>query len=235
MPTAIIGAKRTAIGKFGGGLAPLRAVELGGHAIGAALEEAGTDPGAIDEVVMGQVLPAGEGQITARQAAVRGGLPMTVPAVTINKVCLSGLAAIGRRQGFSLPFGEGLALDRGIAEPEIDRAGAERYAQRERQGKTPSGLSRRPAAGAAASGVGGQHAPLHLEAGRVQLALLQEAALAVALELVQLGAVDGQVVLRRVVGQSSAAPQTDEQDRCHGRAHGAQDQPKGHVARQVIG
>jgi acetyl-CoA C-acetyltransferase len=68
---------------------------LGGHAIGAALERSGIDPGAVDEVILGQVLQAGEGQITARQAAVRGGLPMTVPSITVNKVCLSGMAAIG--------------------------------------------------------------------------------------------------------------------------------------------
>lgn len=92
--SVIIGAARTAIGKFGGGLAPLRAVDLGGAAIAAAMERSGADADAIDEVVMGNVLQAGEGQITARQAALRGGLPMTVPALTVNKVCLSGLTAI---------------------------------------------------------------------------------------------------------------------------------------------
>lgn len=91
----IVGAARTAIGKYGGGLSPLRAVDLGGAAIAAATERSGVDPGAVDEVIFGQVLQAGEGQITARQAAVRGGLPMTVPSVTVNKVCLSGMAAIG--------------------------------------------------------------------------------------------------------------------------------------------
>ncbi|HSJ35417.1 MAG TPA: acetyl-CoA C-acyltransferase [Acidimicrobiia bacterium] len=94
MSTVITGFARTPIGKYGGALASLRAVELGGVAIAAALERSGVDPGAIDEVLFGQVLQAGEGQITARQAAVRGGLAMTVPAVTINKVCLSGMAAI---------------------------------------------------------------------------------------------------------------------------------------------
>ncbi len=91
----IVGAARTAIGKYGGGLGPLRAVDLGGAAIAAAVERSGVDPGAVDEVIFGQVLQAGEGQITARQAAVRGGLPMTVPSITVNKVCLSGMAAIG--------------------------------------------------------------------------------------------------------------------------------------------
>jgi acetyl-CoA C-acetyltransferase len=94
MSTVITGFARTPIGKYGGGLAPLRAVDLGGAAIAAALERSGVDPGAIDEVLFGQVLQAGEGQVTARQAAVRGGMAMTVPAVTINKVCLSGMSAI---------------------------------------------------------------------------------------------------------------------------------------------
>jgi len=85
---------RTPIGRFGGALAPLPAVELGGRAIRAALERAGTDPAAVEHVVMGHVLQAGQGQITARQAAVRAGIPMTVPALTVNKVCLSGLNAI---------------------------------------------------------------------------------------------------------------------------------------------
>jgi len=91
----ITGIARTPIGKYGGSLAPLRAVELGGAAIAAAVERSGLDPTAIDEVLFGHVLQAGEGQITARQAAVRGGLPMNVPSVTINKVCLSGMSAIG--------------------------------------------------------------------------------------------------------------------------------------------
>jgi acetyl-CoA C-acetyltransferase len=85
---------RTPIGRFGGGLAALPPVELGGRAVAAALERAGADPGAVEHVVMGHVLQAGQGQITARQAAVRGGIPMTVPALTVNKVCLSGLNAI---------------------------------------------------------------------------------------------------------------------------------------------
>jgi acetyl-CoA C-acetyltransferase len=70
-------------------------VELGGYAISAAVDRSGVDPATVDEVLFGQVLQAGEGQITARQAAVRGGLPMTIPSVTINKVCLSGMSAIG--------------------------------------------------------------------------------------------------------------------------------------------
>jgi acetyl-CoA C-acetyltransferase len=85
---------RTPIGRFGGALAPLPAVELGGWAIRAALERSGADPAAVEHVVMGHVLQAGQGQITARKAAAWGGIPMTVPALTVNKVCLSGLNAI---------------------------------------------------------------------------------------------------------------------------------------------
>jgi len=91
----ITGIARTPIGRYNGSLAPLRAVELGGSAIAAALGRSEVDPSAVDEVLFGHVLQAGEGQITARQAAVRGGLPMSVPSVTINKVCLSGMSAIG--------------------------------------------------------------------------------------------------------------------------------------------
>src|SRR6202042_115005 len=75
-------------------LASKSASDLGGVAIAAALERAGVAPDQAQYVIMGQVLQAGAGQITARQAAVKGGIPMTVPALTINKVCLSGLDAI---------------------------------------------------------------------------------------------------------------------------------------------
>jgi acetyl-CoA C-acetyltransferase len=92
-PVIVAGA-RTPIGRFGGALAPLEAVDLGGLAIAAALDRAGVAPDAVEHVVMGHVLQAGQGQITARQAAVRAGIPMTVPALTVNKVCLSGLNAI---------------------------------------------------------------------------------------------------------------------------------------------
>jgi acetyl-CoA C-acetyltransferase len=91
----ITGIARTPIGRYNGALKPLRAVELGGVAIAAAAQRARVDTTDIDEVLFGHVLQAGEGQITARQAAVQGGLPMTVPSVTINKVCLSGMSAIG--------------------------------------------------------------------------------------------------------------------------------------------
>jgi acetyl-CoA C-acetyltransferase len=94
MGSVIVAGARTAIGKFGGGLSTVPAVELGGVAIRSAVERAGIAPGEVDYVIMGQVLQAGAGQITARQAAVHAGLPIEVPALTINKVCLSGLNAI---------------------------------------------------------------------------------------------------------------------------------------------
>jgi acetyl-CoA C-acetyltransferase len=92
--SVIAAGARTAIGRFGGGLSTLPAVELGGIAIRSAIERAGIAPGEVDYVIMGQVLQAGAGQITARQAAVHAGVPIEVPALTINKVCLSGLNAI---------------------------------------------------------------------------------------------------------------------------------------------
>jgi acetyl-CoA C-acetyltransferase len=91
----VVSAARTPIGKFGGALAGVPAVELGGVAIRAAVERAGLPDGTpIDEVLMGQVLQAGSGQAPARQAALRAGLPVTTSATTINRVCGSGLKAI---------------------------------------------------------------------------------------------------------------------------------------------
>jgi acetyl-CoA C-acetyltransferase len=95
MPGAvIIGGARTPIGKLSGALKMFPAVDLGGLAIAEALRRARIRADQVDYVVMGHVLQAGAGQITARQAAVKGGIPMDVPALTINKVCLSGLDAI---------------------------------------------------------------------------------------------------------------------------------------------
>ena len=94
MGSVICSISRTPLGRFNGALSPLRAMDLGGVAIAAALERAGIMPERIDEVLFGHVLQAGQGQITSRQAAVQAGIPMTVPATTINKVCLSGMAAI---------------------------------------------------------------------------------------------------------------------------------------------
>jgi len=85
---------RTPIGKFNGVFTPLTAMDLGGVAIGGALERAGLEPARVDEVLFGHVIQAGQGQITARQAGRNGGVPLTVPATTINKVCLSGMTAI---------------------------------------------------------------------------------------------------------------------------------------------
>ena len=93
-PIVILTGARTPIGKLSGALASFTAVELGGFAIAAALERAGLAGEQIDYVYMGHVLQAGAGQITARQAAVNGGIPMDVPATTVNKVCLSGMDAI---------------------------------------------------------------------------------------------------------------------------------------------
>jgi acetyl-CoA C-acetyltransferase len=92
--SVIVGSARTPIGKLSGAFAGLTAMDLGGIAIKAALERAGIGAEQVDYVLMGQVLQAGQGQITARQAAVKAGVPMTVPAMTINKVCLSGINAI---------------------------------------------------------------------------------------------------------------------------------------------
>ena len=90
----IVSIARTPIGRFQGGLSSLTAMDLGGIAIKAALERAGVPGDQVDQVFMGHVLQAGQGQITARQAAIKGGVAMGVPAVTINKVCLSGMTAI---------------------------------------------------------------------------------------------------------------------------------------------
>jgi len=92
--TVIVAGARTPIGKLSGALASFSAAELGGFAIAEALKRAGITGDQVDMVIMGHVIEAGAGQITARQAAVAGGIPMSVPATTINKVCLSGLNAI---------------------------------------------------------------------------------------------------------------------------------------------
>lgn len=94
MASVIVSGARTPMGRLLGNLKDLPATRLGGVAIKAALERAGVAPGQVQYVIMGQVLQAGAGQIPARQAAVEAGIPMSVPALTINKVCLSGLDAI---------------------------------------------------------------------------------------------------------------------------------------------
>jgi acetyl-CoA C-acetyltransferase len=94
MASVIVAGARTPFGRFGGAFKDVPAKSLGAHAIRAALTRAGVPAGDVDYVIMGQVLQAGAGQITARQAAIEAGIPQEVPAITINKVCLSGINAI---------------------------------------------------------------------------------------------------------------------------------------------
>ncbi len=90
----LVTAVRTAIGKFLGTLAPLPATQLGALTVKEAVRRAGLDPGQVDEVILGNVVSAGLGQNPARQAALGAGLPDSVPALTVNKVCGSGLKAV---------------------------------------------------------------------------------------------------------------------------------------------
>ncbi|HQZ36563.1 MAG TPA: acetyl-CoA C-acetyltransferase [Ilumatobacteraceae bacterium] len=90
----IVAGARTPIGKMSGALASFTAADLGGFAIKAALERAGVSPEEVEHVIMGQVLTAGQGQVPSRQAASKAGIPMNVPSININKVCLSGLNSI---------------------------------------------------------------------------------------------------------------------------------------------
>jgi acetyl-CoA C-acetyltransferase len=93
IPVIVSGA-RTPVGRFLGGLGTLSAPELGAVAVRAAVERSGVDPSDVEEVILGNVVQAGAGQAPARQAAIGGGLPPTIPAVTVNKVCGSGLKAV---------------------------------------------------------------------------------------------------------------------------------------------
>ena len=90
----IVAAARTPFGKLGGALATVPAVDLGARVIREVLERTATEPGAVDQLIMGTVLPAGQGQVPARQAGLRAGLPPTVSAFTVNKVCASALKAV---------------------------------------------------------------------------------------------------------------------------------------------
>ncbi len=92
--SVIVAGARTPIGKFLGAFSSMSATDLGGVAIAEAVKRAAVDPASVDYVIMGHVLQGGQGQITARQAAVKGGIGMDIPALTVNKVCLSGLNAI---------------------------------------------------------------------------------------------------------------------------------------------
>src|SRR6202050_5412109 len=99
----ILSAVRTSVGKFMGGLSSFQAPELGAKVVAEAARRAGIEPAAVDEVIMGNVLQAGLGQNPARQAALRGGVDPHVAAMTINKVCGSGLKAVGlAAQGVAL-------------------------------------------------------------------------------------------------------------------------------------
>jgi acetyl-CoA C-acetyltransferase len=96
MPSSVIlGTARTPFGKMGGGLSSLDATDLGGTVIEAALERSGVAPEQVEQVVFGQVLQAGQGQIPSRQAQIKGGIPKEVPSETVNKVCASGMRTIG--------------------------------------------------------------------------------------------------------------------------------------------
>jgi acetyl-CoA C-acetyltransferase len=96
MPSSVIlGTARTPFGKMGGALSSLDATDLGGQVIEAALERSGVDPAQVGQVVFGQVLQAGQGQIPSRQAQIKGGVPRDVPSETVNKVCASGMRTLG--------------------------------------------------------------------------------------------------------------------------------------------
>ncbi len=93
--SVILATARTPFGKMGGALAALEAPDLGGRAISAALQRSAVDPEQVEEVVYGQVLQAGQGQIPSRQAQIKAGIPKEVPSETINKVCASGMRSVG--------------------------------------------------------------------------------------------------------------------------------------------
>jgi len=93
--TVILGTARTPFGKMGGTLSSLEATDLGGNVIEAALERSGVGPEQVQQVVFGQVLQAGQGQIPSRQAQIKGGVPKDVPSETVNKVCASGMRSLG--------------------------------------------------------------------------------------------------------------------------------------------
>src|SRR5215475_894274 len=93
--SVILGTARTPVGKMGGALSTVDPTELGGTAIEAALDRSDVAPDQIQQVVFGQVLQAGQGQIPSRQAQIKGGIPKEVPSETINKVCASGMRTIG--------------------------------------------------------------------------------------------------------------------------------------------
>src|SRR6476646_6394691 len=93
--TVILGSARTPVGKMGGALASLHPTDLGGIAIGAARERSGVEPDQVQHVISGQVLQGGQGQFPSRQAQIKAGIPKEVSSETINKVCASGIRAVG--------------------------------------------------------------------------------------------------------------------------------------------
>ncbi|MBP7243649.1 acetyl-CoA C-acyltransferase [Amaricoccus sp.] len=113
-PVVIVAAARTPMGGLGGALATATAAELGGTAIAAALARAGLDPDGVDELLMGCVLQAGQGQAPARQAGFRAGLPAHVPATTINKMCGSGMKAVMLAHDALRAGGPGLVVAGGM-------------------------------------------------------------------------------------------------------------------------
>src|SRR2546427_524577 len=127
MASMIVAGARTPVGKFGGAFKDVPAVSLGAHAIRASLDRAGIAGKEVDYVIMGHVLQAGAGQITARQAAIEAGIPPEVPALTINKVCLSGLNAIAladqliRAGEVEVVVAAGGLLPRGDPRPGMER------------------------------------------------------------------------------------------------------------------
>ena len=128
--SVIVAGARTPIGRLLGGLKDLSAADLGGVAIKGALEKAGVTPDQVDYLIMGQVILAGAGQNPARSAGIAAGLPMSMPSITINKVCLSGINAIAAsRSGTAMPtwsiaVNRWLAASRLMAHIVVRRAGA---------------------------------------------------------------------------------------------------------------
>ncbi len=128
-PIVIVGMARTPIGGLLGELSSMTASELGGIAISAALERAGVDAADVDEIIMGNCLPGGQGQAPARQAGFKAGLPDTTEATTINKMCGSGMqaAVMGRN---ALLSGEAKDHRRGRHGEHDERTAHDRHAQR---------------------------------------------------------------------------------------------------------
>src|SRR5680860_518036 len=120
--TVILGTARTPFGKMGGALASFDATDLGGHAIECALERAEVSGDQVQHVVVGQVLQAGQGQIPSRQAQIKGGIPKEVSSETVNKVCASGMRAVGIIDS-QVRAGDLDVADLGVDDPDGAHAG----------------------------------------------------------------------------------------------------------------